>query len=324
MEQKKVVTSFLAAEGRILLLRRSEKVGTHKGKWAGVSGYLEKDEDPFRRAQTEIQEELGLNREQISLVRAGEILRAFDEGSETVWIVHPFLFETRSKAIRLDWESTEYRWIEPNQLAAFDTVPKLRETYERVRCNFQAISSALSKTLAGLEEIAQDRVHGASLLGQRAIELLSKVTETSEATNPVELFCDLVLAASRLRKAQPGMANIRNLIRVFLHKVDLKKESLSLDEFKHLIRSLAEEALVISRDASEDASRNSVAILPKEGSVLTHSNSSTVLRALELGMKSRREFTVYDRILPWNGRETACGSACADWGTRETYRRLSR
>ena len=48
-----------------------------------------------------------------------------------------------------------------------------------------------------------------------------------------------------------------------------------------------------SSDASEDAARNAVAILPEDGYVLTHSYSSTVLRALELGMKGRRRFQVY-------------------------------
>ena len=48
-----------------------------------------------------------------------------------------------------------------------------------------------------------------------------------------------------------------------------------------------------SSDASEDASRDAVAILPEDGYVLTHSHSSTVLRALELGMKGRRRFQVY-------------------------------
>ena len=59
MEYKNVVTAFLIADKKILLLRRSEKVGTHKGKWAAVSGYLEGSEDPLQRAQIEIQEELG-------------------------------------------------------------------------------------------------------------------------------------------------------------------------------------------------------------------------------------------------------------------------
>jgi len=45
MQEAKVVTCFLlrraAAGDEVLLLRRSQKVGTYRGRWAGVSGYLE-------------------------------------------------------------------------------------------------------------------------------------------------------------------------------------------------------------------------------------------------------------------------------------------
>ena len=52
-----VVTNFLRYRGKILLLQRSSKVRTHRGKWAGVSGYIEGDEDPAERAIIEIKEE---------------------------------------------------------------------------------------------------------------------------------------------------------------------------------------------------------------------------------------------------------------------------
>jgi len=68
VDKKCIVTSFLRFQGKILLLQRSSKVGTYKGKWAGCSGYLEKDEDPFPRAVTEIQEELKISGVQITLI----------------------------------------------------------------------------------------------------------------------------------------------------------------------------------------------------------------------------------------------------------------
>ena len=55
-----IITAFIEYRGKILLLRRSQKVKTMKGKWAGVSGYIEKSEEPVTRAVTEIEEETGL------------------------------------------------------------------------------------------------------------------------------------------------------------------------------------------------------------------------------------------------------------------------
>jgi translation initiation factor 2B subunit (eIF-2B alpha/beta/delta family)/8-oxo-dGTP pyrophosphatase MutT (NUDIX family) len=292
LEYKSVVTAFLIADKKILLLKRSEKVGTHKGKWAAVSGYLEGSEDPLQRAQIEIQEELGLSTAQISFVRAGEVLRAYDGQTKTVWVVYPFLYETRSDTIMLDWENTEYRWIHPSELRSYETVPKLEETFDRVRCTPQSVSENHAKVMAGIDALAKDKVHGASTIGRSAVQLLAATTEISATTND-EMFCNLLFAALKLRKAQPAMANVRNLVGMLLFSAARRNGSVSAVDYGNSIRSLSEEMVQRSSAASEDASRNAVAILPEAGHVLTHSHSSAVLRALELGMKGRKQFEVY-------------------------------
>ncbi len=294
LEYKHVVTSFLQSDRKILLLLRSSKVGTYKGRWAAVSGYVEADEDPLKRARTEIQEEVGLKSDQIGLLRSGDVLRAFDDATDTVWIVHPFLFEVQPQTVRLDWEHSEFRWVDPEELASYETVPKLKETFDRVRWDYAAVPVALSNVLGRVEDLAHDKVHGASYLGRRAIDLVAEATRVSNAMTLDELFRDILSVASRLRSAQPSMANMRNLIGKLLYDIDLKRQnSGSVIEFRQLAISLAEEAVVEAKQTSEDASRNAVAILPSAGQVLTHSYSSTVKRALELGMKGRRRLLVY-------------------------------
>jgi len=293
LEYKSVVTAFLIADEKILLLRRSEKVGTNKGKWAAVSGYLEGSEDPVQRVQIEIQEELGLSPEYSRLVRTGEVLSACDEQTKTAWIVHPFLFETQSTTITLDWENVEYRWIHPNELRSYETVPKLEETFDRVRCNFQSAPEALTRIMAGIDALTKDTVHGASTIGRNAIQLLAATTEISGITTSEEMFCNLLFAALKLRKAQPAMANVRNLVGMVLFSATRKRDRVSTADYGNLIRSLCAEMAQRSSLASEDASRNAVAILPEAGYVLTHSYSNTVLRAFELGMKGRKRFEVY-------------------------------
>ena len=54
-----MVTCFLESRGQILLLCRSERVGTYQGRWAGVSGYIEGPPDV--QALVEIDEETGLH-----------------------------------------------------------------------------------------------------------------------------------------------------------------------------------------------------------------------------------------------------------------------
>ena len=45
MHATKIVTSFIKSNNKILILKRSEKVKSMKGLWAGISGIIEKDED---------------------------------------------------------------------------------------------------------------------------------------------------------------------------------------------------------------------------------------------------------------------------------------
>jgi len=136
MQEAKVVTCFLLrrrpAGEEVLLLRRSQQVGTYRGRWAGVSGYLE-EEDPLAQAYREVEEETGLTPADVSLLRAGEPLEVLDAEADRRWIVHPFLFEVRPDAeVLVDWEHTEARWVGPEEVFAFETVPQLAEALARV------------------------------------------------------------------------------------------------------------------------------------------------------------------------------------------------
>ena len=259
-----------------------------------MSGYLEPGEDPLQRAKIEIQEELGLSSPQVSLVRSGQPLRAFDEEKDVAWIVHPFLFDADEHPIRLDWEHTESKWVSPDDFHSYETVPKLREVFERVRWDLQATSPALSKVEGSVNELAQDRLHGASYLGRKSIEVLAQVAKASTASSTAELFRDLLSFALKLWRAQPSMATTRNLTGMLLHNIaTARADSTSQNQFREKVAYLAERALADAIAAAEDASRNSVALLPDKGRVLTHSYSSTVKRALELAANSKHRLTVY-------------------------------
>lgn len=127
-----VVTVFLTWGGKVLVFKRSDKVGTYKGHWAGVSGYLE-SADPLQQAYVEMAEEVGLGKEDVSMVKMGKPLEVFDPARECAWRVHPFLFVVhRPDKIRLDWENVEMRWILPEEIDQLQTVPALKEALDRV------------------------------------------------------------------------------------------------------------------------------------------------------------------------------------------------
>ena len=128
---KQVVTCFLEADAKILLLRRSSKVGTYQGHWAGISGYIETSAD--KQALIEIKEETALDENDITLVHKGKPLAVLDEKLKVKWIVNPYLFHVKNpQKIALDWEHQESQWIEPGDLDDYETVPKLKEALEAV------------------------------------------------------------------------------------------------------------------------------------------------------------------------------------------------
>ena len=131
LPEKQVVTCFLESENEILILRRSEQVGSYQGRWAGVSGYIDKTAD--EQALVEIEEETSLCGEDLKLIKRGKPLPIKDERLGVKWVVHPFLFHIKDRdKIKIDWEHKETRWIKPEDIDSYETVPKLKETLARV------------------------------------------------------------------------------------------------------------------------------------------------------------------------------------------------
>ena len=128
MRSTKIVTSFLRHDDKVLILKRSNKVKTMKGLWAGVSGIIENNESPLKRAKIEIFEELGIVEENISLVKTAKEMRINSPQYENhEWEIFPFMFETENPSITLNWENSEFRWIKINELTKFETVPSLQK-----------------------------------------------------------------------------------------------------------------------------------------------------------------------------------------------------
>lgn len=134
LRQTHVVTCFLWRKDMtpplILIVRRSQRVGSYNDRWAGISGFVEAGVTPDEQAFTEIREETSLQREQVHMLKRGAIVEYEDASLGRHWYIHPFLFEVLTPdAIKLDWEAIEMRWIIPSELQNYETVPRLQEAY---------------------------------------------------------------------------------------------------------------------------------------------------------------------------------------------------
>lgn len=126
MHYTKIVTVFLTKNDKFLILKRSNKVRTMKGLWAGISGIIENNEEPLKRAKIEVFEEVGIIEKDITLKKAAEKMRVISpQYSEHEWEIYPFLFDSKDTKIKLNWENTDYRWITPSEISNYQTVPSL-------------------------------------------------------------------------------------------------------------------------------------------------------------------------------------------------------
>ena len=128
MHATKIVTSFIKSNNKILILKRSEKVKSMKGLWAGISGIMEKDESPLERAKIEIFEEIGILENEIKLIKSTKEIRINSpQYKNHEWEIFPFLFESKKPNVKLNWENSEFRWIEIEELKNYETVPSLEK-----------------------------------------------------------------------------------------------------------------------------------------------------------------------------------------------------
>jgi diadenosine tetraphosphate (Ap4A) HIT family hydrolase/8-oxo-dGTP pyrophosphatase MutT (NUDIX family) len=128
----RVVNCVLVNDGAVCLLKRSAAVGSGRGKWHIVSGYLPEGKDPLLHAYDEVAEETGLRPDQLTLRRhCGPEVFA-DRAGGRPWEVDTYLFATATRELRLNWEHDAYVWVAPERLGEFDCLPWLPALYRAV------------------------------------------------------------------------------------------------------------------------------------------------------------------------------------------------
>jgi predicted aconitase with swiveling domain/8-oxo-dGTP pyrophosphatase MutT (NUDIX family) len=121
--ERHVVTVIVRSRGKILLLRRSDKVGSFRGQWAGVSGFIEDHEEDEDAARREILEEINIDVPRFSRKIDVQMFRDGD----AIWCVHPFLVDAKDPKIETNWEHQAFKWVAPSDVSGYSTVPGLQQ-----------------------------------------------------------------------------------------------------------------------------------------------------------------------------------------------------
>jgi 8-oxo-dGTP pyrophosphatase MutT (NUDIX family) len=128
-----VLTCFVKYEDKILLLKRSDKVRVYQGLWNSVAGYLDEFRPLEEKVLEELREELNITPDLIKQTKLGQPYELIDNKVQKIWVIFPVLVElNKEPAIKLDWEHTDFKWIDPADLKNFDIVPDLDKTLAKV------------------------------------------------------------------------------------------------------------------------------------------------------------------------------------------------
>lgn len=272
MNEIPVVTVFLRNGGDVLLLRRSDAVGSYAGTWGGVAGHVAddqgRDRTPEAAARAEIREETGLQEVDVSLVRAGEPFPVDDADRGDRWVVTPFLFESGSRSVATNEETTAYEWVPPTEILRRETVPSLWTSYDHVRPR--------------VDTVREDRERGSAWLSLRALEVLRDEAALAAAGRPADEretreaggddWEALAALARDLLAARPSMAVVAN-------RVDRAMDGASERRTPGSVETAASEGINRALAADDEAATNAADRLPDR--VATLSRSGTVMAAIE-------------------------------------------
>ncbi|WP_336135206.1 NUDIX domain-containing protein [Natronomonas amylolytica] len=251
MEEHAVVTCFLRHGTEVLVVRRSEAVGSYRGQWGGISGFTEGR--PDEAARWEIDEEAGLL-DAVEEVRSADPVPVEDDQRGTRWLVHPYLFDCNSTDVTLNEELADHEWVQPPEILRRETVPKLWEAYTAVA--------------PSVESVRSDTEHGSAYISLRALEVLRD--GAAVAAEGGEGDYDTLAALARdLRDARPSMGAVSNRINRVMATAEATPES---------VLEAATEACERAVDADAEAAETAARRLGER--VLTLSRSGTVLDAL--------------------------------------------
>ncbi len=116
--------------GRVLLLRRSQRVHDHRGKWNLPGGGIDPGETARDAAAREAFEEAGYDHRR--------------HRAQVRWLHDTPLYTTvvatlvgRSPAVKMNWESDQWRWVTREQALGLNLHPGLRVFFEGITDDFQ-------------------------------------------------------------------------------------------------------------------------------------------------------------------------------------------
>ena len=132
-----------------------------------------------------------------------------------------------------------------------------------------------------IDEIKNDKVHGASQLARQAVNVLKVSAERSQAASVAQFLEELMEVGQKLMSARPAMAPIFNIVSRFLDAVSGVSPEITLEEVKSLALAQADDLTEASLQATARIASYGSGLIADGDRIMTHSYSSTVIAVLK-------------------------------------------
>jgi len=141
-----------------------------------------------------------------------------------------------------------------------------------------------------IDEIKNDKIHGASELARQAVKVLKVAAEQSQASSTEEFWLEQQAVGDKLMSARPAMAPVFNIVRHLLDITAGKTAEMNLNSIKRFTISEADELTESSLRAVVQIAEHTSKLIADGDIIMTHSYSSTVVEAL------KKAFAEHDQI----------------------------
>ena len=143
-----------------------------------------------------------------------------------------------------------------------------------------------------IDEIKEDRTHGASQLARQGVKVLKVAAEHSQADSTKEFLSGLGEVGERLMSARPAMAPVFNIVSRFLGALSEVSADVDLDSIKRLALSKADELANDSLQAIAQIVKYGSGLIADGDRIMTHSYSSTVMAVLKEAFARHKDIEV--------------------------------
>jgi isopentenyldiphosphate isomerase len=124
----------LNSKDRLLVVKRSDKVGSFRNLWFPITGMYDQIVNPGKMALEELEEEVGILEDQISEVRYCSLIQ--EQAFEKDWIIATCIAKVEMPQIILNYENTDFKWIKISEIDNWITIAEVANVAKRSLAKF--------------------------------------------------------------------------------------------------------------------------------------------------------------------------------------------